>query len=65
MMTLLTLAQLDYAGDNDDDEGCHLGVGENVLHAGSPLHIGGIDECQQACRGEEEWSTDFNVSSLV
>lgn len=42
----LTLAQLDDASDDDDDEGCHLGVGENVLHAGAPLHIGRVDECQ-------------------
>lgn len=45
-MTPLTLAQLDDAGNDDDNEGCHLGVGENVLHAGAPLHIGGVDERQ-------------------
>lgn len=48
LKTPLTLTQLDDASDDDDDEGCHLGVSENVLHAGAPLHIGGVDECQQA-----------------
>lgn len=42
----LTLAQLDDASDDDDDEGCHLSVGEDVLHAGAPLYIGGVDERQ-------------------
>lgn len=45
-VTPLTLAQLDDASDDDDDEGCHLGVGEDVLHAGAPLHVGRVDECQ-------------------
>lgn len=47
-VTPLTLTQLDDAGDDDDDEGCHLGIGEDVLHAGAPLYIGRVDECQQA-----------------
>lgn len=40
----LTLTQLDDACDDDDDESSHLGVGEDVLHSGSPLHISSIDE---------------------
>lgn len=45
-VTPLTLTQLDDARDDDDDEGCHLGIGENVLHASAPLYIGRVDECQ-------------------
>lgn len=44
----LTLAQLDDSSDNDDNEGCHLSIGENVLYARAPLYIGRVDECQQA-----------------
>lgn len=46
VVTPLTLTQLDNASDDDDDEGGHLGIGENVLHTGAPLHVGRIDECQ-------------------
>ncbi len=42
----LTLTKLDNTSDDNDDESCHLCVGENVLHAGAPLHIGRVDECQ-------------------
>lgn len=42
----LTLAQLEDACDDDDNEGCHLSIGENVLHARAPLYIGRVDECQ-------------------
>ena len=45
-MTPLTLAQLDDASSDDDKEGCHLSIGENVLDAGSPLYIGRVDERQ-------------------
>ena len=43
---MLTLAQLDDASDDDEDEGCHLSVGEDVLYPRTPLHIGGVDEGQ-------------------
>lgn len=49
-MTSHTLAQLDHPSGDDDDEGCHLGVGENVLHPSSPLHIGRVDESQETWR---------------
>lgn len=48
VVTPLTLADLDDASSDDDNEGCHLSIGENVLHAGAPLYIGRVDECQQA-----------------
>lgn len=44
--TLLTLAQLDNASNDNDDEGSHLGIGENILHSGPPLYICRVDECQ-------------------
>lgn len=48
VVTPLTLADLDDASSDDDNEGCHLSIGENVLHTGAPLYIGRVDECQQA-----------------
>lgn len=48
VQTSLTLAQLDDACNDDDDEGGHLGVGEVVLHPGAPLHVGRVDEGEQA-----------------
>lgn len=41
---LRTLSNLQQAGDNDGDEGNDFGVGEEVLHPGSPLHIGTVHE---------------------
>lgn len=42
----LTLTQFNKPCDDDDDEGGHLGVGEEVLHAGPPFHVGRVDEGQ-------------------
>lgn len=42
----LTLTQLDNASNDDDNEGRHLGIGENVLHTGPPLYIGSVYERQ-------------------
>ena len=35
----LTSGQLDDPGDDDDEEGEELGVGEDVLHSGCPLDL--------------------------
>ena len=49
-----TKAELDDAGDDDDDERCHLGVGEDILDPGAPLHIRRVDECQQALTNQRK-----------
>lgn len=45
-VTRLTPTQLHKPRDDDDDEGSHLGIGENVLHAGPPFHVGRVNEGQ-------------------
>ncbi len=38
-------------GDDDDDEGEDLGVGEVVLHSGGPAHLVAVDEAEEAEAG--------------
>lgn len=40
-------AQVVEAGDDDDDEGEHLGRREHVLYLGGPLHVGAVDPSEE------------------
>lgn len=42
----LTLTQLHQSRDDDEDESGHFGIGEDILHAGPPFHLGGVNEGQ-------------------
>lgn len=48
------MSDLHQAGDDDGDEGDDLGVGEEVLHPGAPLHVGAVHEGQQTCEGSSQ-----------
>ena len=37
--TFLTYAEVDHAGNDDDDESEHFGEGEDVLDSSCPFHV--------------------------
>lgn len=50
---LLTFTELDDPCNDDDNEGQYFGVGEYILHSGTPLDIGSVYECQQTWKSRE------------
>jgi hypothetical protein len=45
----LTIAELHYSRDDNDEESQQFSVREDVLHSRGPLHIPAVDERQNHC----------------
>ena len=50
-----TSAKLNKSSDHDDEERQELGVGEDVLNEGGPLHLPAVDEGQHTCKKIWNW----------
>ena len=50
-----TSAKLNKSSDHDDEESQELGVGEDVLNEGGPLHLPAVDEGQHTCKKIWNW----------
>lgn len=64
---VLTTAELHEAGDDNNGEGEELGAREDVLHAGSPLHVPAVYEGQHHCRerGRKGGQSLVYISNLM